>query len=376
LSIFNLKYSQNFWKGLSFRAYLLFSAAVFFSFSIFGFVNDFFSNLALPVPIVILWSIYSGFTAIGYVYAFTRNLKALPLIIFLQVGFIFIHWNSIFYNTITMSQSHKLYFDGAGIFCAVILSYIFFIFFIRGEGIKQIQMRAEMDLAAGMHDVLVPTIQFKDEQLELYGKSNPTLEIGGDLIDFNKNKNHTTSYIADVSGHGIDAGLLMGMFKAVIHSQIQLDLPLTELINETNKTLYELKKRTMFVTCSIIRFYPNFVAEFTTAGHLPILHFRADLNLVVQLLIKQIPITTKKDYCFSSRFVRYSPGDIFVLLTDGLVEVMNKAGDEFGLTRIKQFITANSKENSQKIFELLFEKVNLYGKQADDQSAVIIKSIS
>ena len=55
-------------------------------------------------------------------------------------------------------------------------------------------------------------------------------------------------YIADVSGHGIDAGLLMEMFKSVIHKWFRGTSSLTEAINETNKTLHKLKKPNMFIT--------------------------------------------------------------------------------------------------------------------------------
>lgn len=358
------------------RAYMVFSLAVFFSFSIVGFVDDLFSKLATPIPMVIIWSVYSGSVASGYVYGFTRSLKSLPYIIFVQVGFLFIPWSSLFPWMRVVNESQKLMFDGFGIIVGVILGYIFFVSFIRGEGIKQIRMQAEMDMASAMHDVLVPAIDFNSPKFEIYGYSNPAQEIGGDLIDFSSNEKHTTCYIADVSGHGIDAGLLMGMFKASIHSMIQRDISLTDLINETNRNLFDLKKKSMFITCSILRLYPNKTAEFVIAGHLPILHFQKEIGKVSRLMVKQIPVTAKSDFIFTSRSINYSSGDLFVFITDGMNEAMNKKGELFGLDNIEKLVVKNNLESSKKVLNIIMNEVKKYGKQTDDQSAIIVKVLA
>lgn len=369
------KYRSKFWKRLPVRAYLLFLLSVFFSFSIFGFAEDLLQNLSNPVQVTLIWSIYSGCVAVGYAFSFTKNLKALIFVIIFQVVLILVPWPNIFANAYLPAKSSKLIFDAVCIYFGVILGYIFFIRFITREGIKQIQLKTEMDLAEEMHDVLVPSIQFNSEKFEVYGKSNPASEIGGDLIDLFKNNEHITAYIADVSGHGINAGLLMGMFKSALYSGLDSGITLTELINKTNKTLHKLKKPNMFVTGSMIRFYPDFSLEYLTAGHLPILFFNKQLNKVEHLLIKQIPITVKEDFSFSSRFVNYSAGDIFVLLTDGLTEVMDKKGRQFGIDKIEKILIDNCNENAKRIFDYIFQDINKFGEQKDDQSAIIIKSI-
>lgn len=364
-----------FWKKLPSRAYFIFILSVFFSFSVFGTAFDLLQNLSPPLPLTIFWSVYSGCVSAGYAYTFTRNRKALIFIIILQFGLPFIHWHEIFAGDITLSHSSKLIFDAICIYLGVSLGYVCFIIFITREGIKQVRFKTEIDLAAEMHDVLVPSIEFNNEKFEIYGKSKPALEIGGDLIDLYKNEKHLTVYIADVSGHGINAGLLMGMFKSAIHSWLGGDIKLTKLINETNKTLHKLKKSNMFVTGSIIRFYPESSVEYLTAGHLPILYYSKNSNIIEHLLIKQIPITVKEDFIFSSRFINYSMGDVFVLLTDGIIEVMDKNGEQFGLNKVEKIIMDNCTGSTRQIFEKIMNEVNEFGKQKDDQSVIIIKSL-
>jgi len=132
----------------------------------------------------------------------------------------------------------------------------------------------------------------------------------------------------------------------------------------------------MFVTGSYIRLYPNYSLEFLIAGHLPILYYSKNLNTVELLLIKQIPIAVKDDFVFSSRSMNYSKGDIIVLLTDGIVEVMDNNAEMFGLNKIEKILLDNCSGSSKNIFNFIMNKINNFGKQQDDQSAVIIKSIA
>ncbi len=285
-------------------------------------------------------------------------------------------WQKIFAGDVIPSHSSKLIFDAISIYLGVILGYVFFIIFISREGIKQVRFKTEIDLAAEMHDVLVPSIEFNNGTFEVYGTSKPALEIGGDLIDLYKSEKHLTIYIADVSGHGINAGLLMGMFKSAIHSWLSGDVQLTRLIHQTNNTLHKLKKSNMFVTGSIIRFYPDSSVEYLTAGHLPVLYYKKNSNAIEHLLIKQIPITVKEDFNFLSRFINYSKGDVFVLLTDGIVEVMDKNGEQFGLDKVEKILIENNTGSARQIFDKIMQELNKFGKQKDDQSAIIVKSLA
>ncbi len=375
MSLIKQKYRRSFWQKLPIKAYSLFALSVFFSFSIFGFASDLLNKLSEPVPLILVLAFYCGVVAVGWAYSFTRNRKAIIWALILQFGLMFIPWNEIFPNTNNLIQSHKLIFDAVGIYLGVILGYIFFIILITHEGIKQIELKTEMDLASGMHQVLVPPIDYKDNKFEIFGKSNPALEIGGDLIDLYKSEKHLTAYIADVSGHGIDAGLLMGMFKSALYSRLESDITLTNLINEANKSLHKLKKPNMFITCSMIRFNSDYSIEYLNAGHLPVLYFNKGQKRVEHLLIKQIPITVRNDFSFTSKIINYFSGDIFLLLTDGIVEVMNEKGDELGINKIEEILIENSDQNAGQIFDRLMVEVNKFGKQKDDQSAIIIKVI-
>jgi serine phosphatase RsbU (regulator of sigma subunit) len=167
----------------------------------------------------------------------------------------------------------------------------------------------------------------------------------------------------------------MGMFKSAMHTNLQKNLSLAEVLNEANLTLYQLKKRTMFLTCAAIRFSGNQTAEFSVAGHLPILHYRAQSGSIEQLREKQIPLSVQADYRFATQEVSYSPGDCFALVTDGLSETTNQKDKEFGLERIESLVRENQQQSLEKLFEIVLAAVNDHGPRKDDQTLMFIRCL-
>lgn len=348
--------------------------AIFFSFSSIGFIVDILGSGKLLIWELFVQVGFSGLVAIGYVHFFTRNWKFFPLVILFQVAFIFFIPKGGGEELVGDALKSRLLLDGLGAMAVVVLSYVFFVIFISSEGRKQFSLQTEMNLAREMHAVLVPDISFRNRELEIYGRSIPAEEVGGDLLDVYQKDSSVTAYIADVSGHGVAAGLLMGMFKSAMHSNLQKNLPLTEILNETNRALYRLKKRAMFLTCACIRFSGNRAAEFSVAGHLPILHYRAQPGSVEQLILKQIPLSVKADFQFITDEVNYSPGDLFVLLTDGLIEVTNRKDKEFGLERFQEIILQNRRQPLNELFDAILKEINQHGAKKDDQTLMLIRS--
>lgn len=369
-------YHKAFWKNLPPASYAIILAAIFLTFSSIGFIVDILNAGRLPPGILLGNILFAGLTAIGYVHSFTRNLKIFPLVLLFQVGF-----------TIFLSQpdgtmpaepalKSRLTLDGLGIMFSIILGYAFFIIFISREGRKQIVLRTEMNLAREMHEVLAPAIHFReDKRFEIYGRTLPAEEVGGDLLDVYRAGNLLTAYIADVSGHGVAAGLLMGMFKSAMHAHLQQNLPLPEILNRANRSLYRLKKKTMFLTCACIRFNESQTAEFALAGHLPILHYRAESGSLERLRISQIPLSVKPDYEFSSGEAAYSPGDWFALLTDGLIETVDAKDREFGLERLEKLLLESRALPPPQLFEIALAEINRHGPQTDDQTFLVIRCL-
>jgi len=366
-------YRKAFWKSLPNRSYLKLLIAIFFTLSTIGFITDLWNAGQQPLWRLLITIVYFGLLGVGCAHiTIRRDWKIIPLLIIVQFSIMFLLPESTIQIPINDLLKNRLIFDGFGLVVSIVLGYVFFIFFISGEGIPQVRLKTEIDLAKKIHDVLVPTIQFKNKSIVAYGKSIPTSEIGGDLIDLYDTENKIICYAADISGHGVAAGLLMGMFKSAMHTALKNESSLSKIFNIINQSLHQLKKASMFLTASAICFNENKTAEFAIAGHLPILHYQVHSNSVQHLHIKQIPLTVKSDYLFKTKIVNFKSGDIFLFLTDGLTEVANSQNEEFGIKRIEELLIQNHSQQPDTLFTKIMNEINNYGPQHDDQTLLII----
>ena len=78
-----------------------------------------------------------------------------------------------------------------------------------------------MELAREIHGSLVPDVRIEGERYEMYGCSIPASEVGGDLVDAVVVDGRAIGMVADVSGHGVSAGMLLGLVKASLRTRLR-----------------------------------------------------------------------------------------------------------------------------------------------------------
>ena len=366
--------SRRFWKRMPTRSTFYFLLAVFFIFAPIGFIMDIFRGSKLPIEMVWLYVLYSGFVAIGYAFSFTRTFKVFPLVLIYQIGFHFLPW-SVWITGGPQSAAeiqNRMIFDGIGIIIFIIGAYVIFIKFITNEGIKQIELSKEMELAGEIHRVLVPDLNVVDDHFEITGRSNPTDEVGGDLIDIIQEENETIVYMIDVSGHGVGPGLLTGMFKAAFQSLYEKGKTLYAIVNNLNRVLLKQRKKGMFITFGGLRFHNNNKLEVLLAGHPPIIRINKEGQLE-ELKITQLPLLTLLNSEFKTFIVDTKPGDIYVIYSDGIIETTNKKGVEFGFDRLRMIIEDRFSSSTTKLSDNIYSELKAHGISHDDQSLIIIR---
>jgi sigma-B regulation protein RsbU (phosphoserine phosphatase) len=342
--------SKSFWRRMPARSTSLFLLTVFFIFAPIGFIWDIWAGGGLSIERVWLNVLYSGVVSIGYAFSFTRSFKILPLVIVFQC----------------------LIFDGAGIMVCIIVAYIIFINFITKEGIKQIELSKEMELAGEIHRVLVPDLDTNNNRFEITGRSNPTDEVGGDLIDMISHQNETIVYMIDVSGHGVGPGLLTGMFKASFRSIYEKGKTLHTIVNNLNKILLDQRKKGLFITFGGLRFHDDDHIEMLLAGHPPMIHIDKD-GKFEELKITQLPLLTLRNVEYDKLIVNSKPGDLFIIYSDGIIETSNKKREQFGFERFQKILLTSCKLPTGEISEKVYDELNAYGSSQDDQSLIVIR---
>jgi serine phosphatase RsbU (regulator of sigma subunit) len=384
---------NRFWKTIPPRATALFLLGVFVIFSIIAFTQDTIEMGREPTTRLVLGTLLSGLSAVGYALCgfFLRKhfwKGMLPLGV---VHGIAINWLVRAYPTlpepafmdasgIARTQS-RLSFDGSAIIVAVAVGYTCFLVVSITEGRRYARLHAEIELATEIHHVLVPPIEITIANFEFYGRSVPSGEVGGDLIDVAASPaqpDDWVAYVADVSGHGVAPGVVMGMVKSsarmLLSSGSNSGGDSSHLMARLNEVLYPLKKPDMFITFCFLAHEAG-VTRIGLAGHPPILHFSAPSGTVSACESPNMPLGILPEGDFASSVMAAQRGDVFLLYTDGFVEAANAAGEEFGQARLQAEFQKHAREPLEAITVALQAAVNGFGPQFDDQSLLLIRHL-
>jgi len=268
----------------------------------------------------------------------------------------------------------RLGFDALGIIAATFLGYFCFVYSSVTEGRRYFRLYAEIKLAEEIHRVLVPSIDAKMGGFEFYGRSSPSGEVGGDLIDLAGTDDKWVAYLADVSGHGVAPGLVMGMAKSASRMLLSSGGDSARLMPRLNEVLYPLKKPDMFITFCFVA-GGNGRLSAGLAGHPSILQFSAETGEVTQVECPNMPLGILPEGEFLTSDLSAAEGTLFALYTDGFLEATNSAGEEFGVERLKKEIAKHGKEPLETICRAVQESVARHGAQFDDQSLLLIRRV-
>jgi sigma-B regulation protein RsbU (phosphoserine phosphatase) len=378
-----------YWRALPLQGMKGLLAGVFFITAVAGFAADL---LELNVNTLGRGFFLPAFFGTGAVVGLVATIKRLrsPVLIFIVVcwiggglaglGWLGLGWvtytNSILVTPWPMPEAMKarIVFDAIGIIISGGLGFRFLLSFVTHEGLGNVRMQTELALAHGIQARLVPDISLQMPRFEVYGKSISSTEMGGDLIDIVENDDGSLfAYVADISGHGLPAGQLMGMLKTALRASLRFHQQPVALLESADRVLPAVKEADMYATLAMLYFDASSQAEYAVAGHLSILHYRYRSGDTVRLSMEQFPLGLIPGGRYASQRVSYSPGDMFLLVTDGITEVVNERDEEFGLARLEQLLSKLAAQPMSQIWQLVMGEVKQHGAQQDDQSLLLLR---
>lgn len=326
---------------------------------------------ARPWPVLLFWSVISGLTGAGYAFAATTDRRYFVPVIVLHLVFLaaFIaRWPAV------LSIGHpRPGYDAMGTIVLTGLGYRFLVQFIRAQGERTARMQAELGLAAQIHATLVPPIDLEAGGARIVGVSRASSTMGGDLIDVVTRGREVDVFLADVSGHGVRAGVVMAMVKAAVRMRLRRPAPLPELVSDLNAELPTLVQPGMFATMACVRLIEPGRAIFVLAGHLPILHYSVKEGRVLEIPNEHLPLGIEGAERFAAGEIETAPGDTLALMTDGLMEVMDPSGRMLGMEPLVEVLGSMAGEPLEKVRDALLTRAAGHGPQVDDQSVILIR---
>jgi hypothetical protein len=372
--------SPVYWKNIPKKSLVVFMLGVFFLFCIIGFASDIPEMGRQPRLRFVLNVLIAGIFPVFYAcagFALRGQWWKAVLPIFA------VHYTllSVLAHALPdVAQpplsvvNRQLTIDAIAIMTAVSLGYGCFLYVSIAEFRRYFRLHAEMELASEIHHVLVPAINTRVGGFEFYGRSAPSGQVGGDLIDLAGTEEHWVAYVADVSGHGVAPGVVMGMVKSAGRMLLSSGDESDRLMPRLNEVLYPLKKPDMFVTFCYVAKKGDRV-RVGLAGHPAILQFCARSNEVKKWECPNMPLGIVPEGDFVSEEIPAESGDLFALYTDGLLETANAAGEEFGMKRLEAELQKHGKQPLEAICQSVQESVARHGAQFDDQSLLLIRHL-
>lgn len=244
------------------------------------------------------------------------------------------------------------------------------------QQIEKERMEEQLELAARIQRRLLPQSDPVISGYQVRALSRSCYEIGGDYYDFVERKPGVLALVvADVSGKGVGAALLMAAFQASLRTLLREPTPLPAIVRRINELLLESATPGKFVTA--------FVGEldlaahrltYVNAGHNPPVLLGADGARLLEGTGPVVGILPGAAYRESA--VEVGAGDLLVLYTDGITEREGQGDEEFGLDRLSSFFAARREAALASLPEALLEKLTEFSGGApprDDSTVVLLR---
>ena len=238
------------------------------------------------------------------------------------------------------------------------------------------RQQAEMEEAREFQQAMLPREMPVTDEYEMVGFQKTATEVGGDFFDFvQKDDGRWIGICGDATGHGLTSGNVVSITKTAMSSLVNED-PVPTL-DSLNKTLLKMNIGLNRMCLNIANLGESSI-RFSSAGMPPAYYFSAEKNEVEEVLVGALPLGSFKSAIHMEQEIKFKDkGDIFVMMSDGLPEAENSAGEMVGYERTLELIKSMSNKSAEEIknglVKMCDEWLGNTAELQDDMTFVIIK---
>ena len=252
------------------------------------------------------------------------------------------------------------------------------------ETLERKQIEQELALAASIQEGLFPDRMPTLAGYDLAARNRPARQCGGDYFDALPSGDGASqrSYlfcVADVSGKGLPASLLMSNMQASLRALWGRVPSLVELASRINELLYTASPSNKFVTAVLVEIDPATGAgRYVNAGHNECVLLRRDGGEVELLKSTGLPLGMLPGMPYDERSFQFAAGDLLALYSDGVPEAYDEAENEWGEARLLDCLNAVKNDPSAEIVARVFVEIDRFAgtaPQHDDITLLICKRV-
>jgi len=237
---------------------------------------------------------------------------------------------------------------------------------------EQRALEKDLALAAGIQRALLPRSDWSIDGWQARYHYQPANVVSGDYCDLIESNGGFLFLLGDVAGKGVAASMLMSHLHATFRTLAEQHLPLRSLMGHANRLFCESTTAGQFATMIVGSAQHDGKVEYISAGHLPLFHISH--AGICSKAATGVPLgmfaSTEYDVCQ----LQLDPGDKLFLYTDGLTEVFNSAGVEFGLERVRSLATRHTADHPEAMLTACLDEISSFSptKRTDDLTMLVL----
>lgn len=248
------------------------------------------------------------------------------------------------------------------------------------EQIEKERLEEEMRLARQIQERLLPQQLPSFPNVEIAALALPSRFVGGDYFDVVRLRGERLLLaVADVTGKGVPAALLMANLQACLHILIPIDVGISEAVSHINRVICQNTDYDKFITYfHAIYHAADSRLDYVNAGHNPPMLVHPDGS--IELLEKGgLLLGVMQGLPYEHGSVVLQPGDVVALFTDGVTEAMSPHDEEYGEERLAACLRAHRHASAQEILDAVHADVRAFTHDApflsDDLTMIVLKMV-
>jgi serine phosphatase RsbU (regulator of sigma subunit) len=227
------------------------------------------------------------------------------------------------------------------------------------------QMRRDLDIARRVQEALVPSGIFRTAQVEIRSAYIPSATLSGDFYDYFTIDGSMYLFVADVSGHGLPAAILVSLLKSYIHTEADADGSLAEFMTKLNDFLFSVSLPTQFATAQLFRVDSDRNLVYANAAHPAFLLYKSDTRQVLTVEQPSHLLGAMPHMTFEEHRLSVAPGDTLFVYTDGLTDQQNANGDFYSIDRVAKLLEQSSTADIGTVYDSIFRDVTSFSPTED-----------
>jgi len=244
------------------------------------------------------------------------------------------------------------------------------------EKVAQELMQQELEVAGRIQKQSLPQNLKLSDRLDIGAINIAHSKVAGDFYDVIPISDEEVYFcMADVSGKGIAAALLVATLQANLRAVVNSSATFHQIVKQLHNAIARITRSEHYVTLFISRLnIPSMRMAYVNAGHNPPIVVRG--QAVVELSKGCIPLGILPVETIEIGYEKFSRGDLLFLYTDGIVEQMNPQEEFLEFDQIKQMLADNRFESSEEIINKILARVDAHAEEehpGDDKSLMVIR---